>query len=103
MPERIQRKRSKGWQMPPNTVAVTRGTMWGNPFIVAPEHTPGRNFNGRYFAVPTAQDAVACFREMLDSDGPTADAMRAALPTLRGKNLDSLCTPWNPCHAKGRL
>lgn len=31
-PQRIQRKRTKGWQMPPNTVSVTRPGKWGNPF-----------------------------------------------------------------------
>lgn len=31
-PTRIQRKRSKGWKMPENTVYVGRPTKWGNPF-----------------------------------------------------------------------
>lgn len=33
-PSRIQRKRTKGWRMPENTVYVGRGTDWGNPFKV---------------------------------------------------------------------
>ena len=33
-PIRIQRKRTKGWRMPPNTVYVGRPTIWGNPFHV---------------------------------------------------------------------
>ena len=32
MPIRVQRKRTKGWRMPPNTVSVTRPGKWGNPF-----------------------------------------------------------------------
>ena len=32
VPIRIQRKRTKGWKMPPNTVSVTRPGKWGNPF-----------------------------------------------------------------------
>jgi hypothetical protein len=32
MPERIQRKRIKGFKLPPNTVSVTRPGKWGNPF-----------------------------------------------------------------------
>ncbi len=32
MPVRIQRKRTKGWRMPPNTVSVARPGLWGNPF-----------------------------------------------------------------------
>jgi Domain of unknown function (DUF4326) len=31
-PKRIQRKRTKGWKMPPNTVYVGRPTRLGNPF-----------------------------------------------------------------------
>lgn len=30
-PKRIQRKRTKGWRMPENTVNVTRPGKWGNP------------------------------------------------------------------------
>ncbi len=30
MAERIQRKRTAGWKMPPNTVAVSRPSLWGN-------------------------------------------------------------------------
>lgn len=32
MPERIQRKRTPGWKMPPGAVYVGRPTKWGNPF-----------------------------------------------------------------------
>ena len=32
-PRRIQRKRTKGWKMPANTVYVGRPTIWGNPFV----------------------------------------------------------------------
>lgn len=31
-PIRIQRRRTKGWKMPANTVSVTRPGNWGNPF-----------------------------------------------------------------------
>ena len=31
MPQRIQRKRTKGWTMPENSVYVGRPTKWGNP------------------------------------------------------------------------
>jgi hypothetical protein len=30
-PIRIQRKRAKGWRMPPNTISVCRPGEWGNP------------------------------------------------------------------------
>jgi len=35
--ERIQRKRTKGWKMPANTIYVGRPTKWGNPFRVESE------------------------------------------------------------------
>lgn len=31
---RIQRKRTKGWRMPPNSKYIGRGSKWGNPFRV---------------------------------------------------------------------
>lgn len=41
-PIRIQRKRSKGWRMPPNTVYVGRPTIYANPFSI--------DYRGRYWA-----------------------------------------------------
>ena len=32
-PKRIQRKRTKGWRKPENTVNVCRPSKWGNPFV----------------------------------------------------------------------
>jgi hypothetical protein len=37
-PQRIQRKRTKGWRMPEGAVYVGRGSYWGNPF--GPLRTP---------------------------------------------------------------
>lgn len=34
MPERIQRKRTKGWRKPEGAIYVGRGTKWGNPFVL---------------------------------------------------------------------
>ena len=39
--KRIQRKRSKGWKMPPNTIYVGRPTKWGNPFKMRVEDDRG--------------------------------------------------------------
>ena len=33
MVDRIQRKRTAGWRMQPNTKCVTRPGKWGNPFV----------------------------------------------------------------------
>jgi len=34
MPKRIQRKRTKGWHMPSNTVYVGRPSKYGNPYKI---------------------------------------------------------------------
>nr|WP_250776399.1 DUF4326 domain-containing protein [Rhodococcus sp. MSC1_016] len=34
MPQRIQRRRTKGWRMPDGAVYVGRGSRWGNPFTL---------------------------------------------------------------------
>jgi len=34
MPDRLQRKRTAGWRMPPGAVYVGRPTIWGNPWRV---------------------------------------------------------------------
>jgi hypothetical protein len=99
-PKRIQRRRSKGWKMPPNTVIVSRPTKWGNPFLVHPKQKPGRLWAcGLYQSVPTAEDAVECYRLMMESPGETAEALRRALPELRGRNLACFCKIGAPCHA----
>ena len=33
-PKRVQRKRTKGYKLPANTICVNRPSVWGNPFIV---------------------------------------------------------------------
>lgn len=85
-PVRIQRKRTKLWRMPPNTVSVCRPGKWGNPFKkgVAPAHTTGQ--------------AVAYFRVNLlrGTLGYTVDDVRRE---LRGKNLACYCPLDQPCHA----
>ena len=107
MPERIQRKRTKGWRMPDGTVYVGRPTLWGNPFVI-----------GRSFCGPTIEtlyspgQLVKAFRLWIshdtlhphfwDSDLISAHVrIKAALATgeLAGKNLACWCPLDQPCHA----
>jgi hypothetical protein len=99
MPERIQLKRTKGWKMPPNTVKVDRTTNFGNPFTVSSKMKPGSVIGPGYVIVPSAEEAVTCFREMLTLPGETADGFRQFIPTLRGKNLACWCWLGDACHA----
>ena len=80
MPERIQRKRTKGWCMPPNTVYVGRPTMWGNRFTVVDGFTP--------------EQAVEMYRKFIGQVSP--DFIRSR---LKGMNLACWCPLDQPCHA----
>lgn len=85
MPERIQRKRVKGWRMPENTVSVTRPGRYGNPFKV------GASTNCK-----TAGDAVLLFEIFLVDHPKTSERWAQE---LRGKNLACFCPLDQPCHA----
>lgn len=74
---RIQRRRTKGWRLPPNTVCVSRPSKWGNPY--------------------RGVDAVSRYRLRLEQ---TPSLREDARRELRGKNLACWCpTDGLPCHA----
>lgn len=68
MAERVQRRRTKGFTLPPNTVCVNRGTKWGNPFRIE---------NG-----VTRELAIALFRQSI-----TSEKEAEIRKELKGKNL----------------
>jgi len=76
-PKRIQRKRTKGYKSPPNTIYVGRPSKWGNPF-----------------------DTVEGFRKWVNACNhlSTIDIPRIKAE-LRGKNLACWCPEGQPCHA----
>jgi hypothetical protein len=97
MPKRIQRKRTRGWKMPPNTAVVDRSTKWGNPFVVG-EHGTRAECVDRFAKLMAGYICV--------SDGPAPNlqmAYRAMVAVncreLKGKNLACWCGPGRPCHA----
>ena len=82
VPRLIQRKRTRGWRMPANTVYVGRPSRWGNPYIVG-EHAA------------TAPACVALFIERYEND---ANYHFRMLQELAGKDLACWCSPDAPCH-----
>lgn len=117
MPIRIQRKRTKGWKMPPNTVSVTRPGKHGNPFRVGgyfkvggphvmsgismawserciwnKETDPAIAIAEGYALIESAAQAVDLFRKLVARGHVKAD-------DLRGKNLACFCRLDQPCHA----
>jgi len=90
-PIRIQRKRTKGWRMSPNTIYVGRPTIWGNPFVV------GRDGD--------ADRCVELFKAVLRMpflrlpDGTDVRWNDLIKERLRGKHLACWCALDRPCHA----
>ena len=85
-PQRIQRKRTKGWRLPSGAICVSRPSKdnlgpWGNPFTV-------EQF-GR-------ARAVALHRAWLLAQPELVAKVRAE---LRGRDLACWCRPGEPCHA----
>ncbi|MBC2741564.1 MAG: DUF4326 domain-containing protein [Desulfosarcina sp.] len=94
MPKRIQRKRIKGWRMPPNTVYVGRGSKWGNPHRVD---------EYRFESIDQCRNAARRdWRHDLECGSlpySTEDIQR----DLRGKNLACWCPLNSYCHADDLL
>ncbi len=107
VPQRIQRKRAKGWRMPEGAVYVGRPTIFGNPFLV------GVTFCGPTIkTLPNVDAVVQQFSHWLSLD--TLDhrcwdnllvvahvRLKAALAggALRNRDLACWCPLWQPCHA----
>lgn len=95
-PQRIQRRRTKGWRMPENTVYVGRGTEWGNPFRVGrqTEHLA-------HLGELTREQAVELFALHIGPMGSFEydSATMQRLRRLAGKNLACWCPLDQPCHA----
>ena len=91
LPKRIQRRRTKGWRMPPNTVSVTRPSIFGNKFRVVNDGTFWWCMIDRSHGLlfPTERgarrQATMMFREQIEH------GHEAEKNFLRGKNLACFC------------
>ena len=121
MPERIQRQRTKGWKMPPNTVYVGRPTRWGNPFSVRGDAAPwaavatggkGNDPKARahgvvalYFRwlsgkpIECGLTAMMAEKEFEAAGKPKPPTIEEITKELRGKNLACFCPIGQECHA----
>lgn len=84
-PKRIQRKRTKGWKMPPNTIYVGRPTKWGNIFKV------GKDGN--------AEECVVLYMERMIGNIWNEPNKFSIKRELKGKDLTCWCKEGEPCHA----
>lgn len=84
-PKRIQRKRTKGWRMPPNAVYVGRPTRWGNPYPVE--------------CFETLEQVMVLYWRFL-TETPIGTELAAEVRAhLRGKDLACWCPLDRKCHA----
>lgn len=86
-PQRVQRRRVKGWRMPANTVYVGRGSPWGNPWHLGTPAEMTESFQ-RWIAGDLAYRSAG--------RPPGMEKIRSE---LRGKNLACWCKPDARCHA----
>lgn len=90
-PRRVQRKRTKGWKMPANTVYVGRPSKWGNPYkigdIIMNERINASRAVKLYFAaLHNHSHPPHCYVEEVKKE-------------LRGRNLACWCPLNILCHA----
>lgn len=102
-PQRIQRRRTKGWRMPPNTtVYVGRGSMYGNPYPVCPRRSARQAARAYRMGVRGRWSALA----KLEGHTPLTllgviahfQRIRRHLHELRGKNVCCWCRLDQECH-----
>lgn len=106
---RVHRKRTKGWNMPANTVYVGRPTKFGNPFRLADGwiecYSVNRNILNPWIMWSISNgfelsDIVELYELWL-----TGEVKASYLPkvpdisVLKGKNLACFCSLDKPCHA----
>jgi hypothetical protein len=116
LPRRIQRKRTKGWRMPPNTVYVGRGKgeygKWGNPLRLGLSANP-TSPTGHYWSVRDP-DGIEVLRYGYPTKKAAANVAIAEfrayacnrlenepewLNPLQDKNLACWCPLDQLCHA----
>ena len=110
-PIRIQRERTKGWKMPPNTIYAGRPTILGNPFIGPNAAVAFRAFSRMIMqGHETARALLLLYDQMgyipvvpgmiaVLSDMYYPEKFRKAIGAARGKNLACFCPIDRPCHA----
>ena len=105
MPERIQRRRTKGWRMPAGAIYVGRPSRWGNPFTISSAIESGyaSTTDEARFLVVTA--FASCIERgdqstwWFDNGASHLNRIRDNLHELRGHDLCCWCPLDSPCHA----
>ena len=91
-PQRIQRKRTKGWRMPEGAIYVGRPTKWGNPWPSA---------GVTWFTWAQIVDVYRrwILENVQDSQMGLPPRVEDVQRELRGRDLACWCPLDQPCHA----
>jgi len=96
-PQRIQRKRAKGWRMPENTVYVGRPSKWGNPFkINTRAYVDIGGEMGISMNIVNLESSLEFYRIYIKRQIAKGEL---DISELKGKNLCCWCGLDSPCHA----
>lgn len=109
IPIRIQRKRTKGWRKPDNTIYVGRGSKWGNPWTIK-EIIESGLFKPGYATTVAVEEYEAWLTKNVspydEHLGRWQELVKERewilenIHTLKGKNLMCWCKIGEePCHA----
>lgn len=105
-PRRIRLSRARGWTKPPNTVVVSRPTIFGNPFGPPDGETATRQCLVDQFTAwlrfPACRYRLAGIPggfSAATASKAARDRLVAALPGVAGKHLACWCHADQPCHA----
>ncbi len=104
MPERIQRKRTKGWRMPEDAIYVGRPTRFGNPFKIGEDGTRDEclELYRRWLFGALSDDEISSRFSapfagwLINMRHPCIGHILRELP---GRDLACFCRLDQPCHA----
>lgn len=97
LPIRIQRRRVRGWKMPPHAKYVGPGSLYDSPFRVA--RSPFELKNGGARVVESPAEAVEKFRDWIKHTAEGRFVAGCAARNLWGLDLVCWCPVDQPCHA----
>jgi len=102
MPERIQRKRTKGWRMPDGAIYVGRPTRWGNIYRIEKIvylNSAAYKSRSEYVVELFRLLVTGKLQTTIREDIECRDRILASLHELRGHDLACWCPLDQPCHA----
>lgn len=106
-PIRVQRRRTKGYKLPENTVCVNRGTKWGNPYKViywdkswtvfkVALRKPDEEINSYRSKELAISASIKLYTSYIHG---LIKSKKLDITELKGKNLACFCSLKSKCHS----